>query len=177
MEYERKFKDAIYIAKMLLKDGEISQKSAERMFPELKESEDERIRKELIKLLKKMTNGIVENYTPVPLEDFVGWLEKLNLKGLSKEDAVMIKDIAVSLPKMAVGCKEILPSLAKEYSERLKALEIHCASKLEWSEEDEAHYKSVSLTINAMKAQFKNTFGYESDIKWLESLKDKLSNP
>lgn len=48
----------------------------ETFFPELKESEDERIRKELIRLLNTMTDGIVENYTTIPLRDFVAWLEK-----------------------------------------------------------------------------------------------------
>lgn len=43
---------------------------------ELKESEDERIRKELIQLLSKMTDGIIENYTPIPLRDFIAHLEK-----------------------------------------------------------------------------------------------------
>ena len=48
----------------------------ETLIPELKESEDERIRKELIKLMRQISDTIVENYTTVPISDFVAWLEK-----------------------------------------------------------------------------------------------------
>lgn len=47
------------------------------LIPELAEkSGDEKIREELIKLLNILSDGIVENYTTVPLKDFVAYLEK-----------------------------------------------------------------------------------------------------
>ena len=47
---------------------------------ELKDNEDERIRKELIKLLNFLPEGIAENYTAVSLKDFVAYLEKQKKK-------------------------------------------------------------------------------------------------
>ena len=43
--------NAIGIVRLMLTDGVISQEIAEKYFPELAESEDERIRKELIAII------------------------------------------------------------------------------------------------------------------------------
>ena len=53
MDYEKKYKEAIEIAKTMIDDlrkGEdiLSVSNLEAMFPELKESEDEKIRKEIV---------------------------------------------------------------------------------------------------------------------------------
>ena len=54
MNYEQKYKDAVERAKTLYDNasGMILKKWVEQVFPELKESEDERIRKRLIQLFQ-----------------------------------------------------------------------------------------------------------------------------
>ena len=56
--------------------------------------EDEMIRKELIRLLSKMTDAddIIENYTPIPLRDFIAYLEKQGQKPTSTEDMPYVAD-------------------------------------------------------------------------------------
>lgn len=55
---------------------------------EINEYDDDTIRKELVKLMKKMTDGIIENYTPVPLREFVSWLEKQKSAKWNEEDEI-----------------------------------------------------------------------------------------
>ena len=43
--YEKAYKEALNLAKELVSKGKLSQEEAEKMFPELAESEDEKIRK------------------------------------------------------------------------------------------------------------------------------------
>lgn len=64
----------------------------EELFPELKESEDERIRYELIKLMKQMSNTIVENYTTIEISTFVDWLEKQGEQETTKAITVIERD-------------------------------------------------------------------------------------
>ncbi|MER2009675.1 MAG: hypothetical protein ABS939_19745 [Psychrobacillus sp.] len=89
MNYEKKYKDALKRAKNLHKDaidmGEnIRAKQCEIIFPELKESEGEDIRKDIISNLKRYVNCIKDGYDAPSAKDFVikeiekqiAWLEK-----------------------------------------------------------------------------------------------------
>jgi hypothetical protein len=75
-------KTPIDIVKDMVSDGQISQEVAERYFPELRESEDERIRKSIIGFL--ITISSLKDGKTVSNEDFdskailewVAWLEK-----------------------------------------------------------------------------------------------------
>lgn len=78
MNYEKKYKEALERAKNLHKDainmGEnIRAKQCEIIFPELKESEDEKIRKELVQYLNDYPNLPNGHYCR---DDFFAWLEK-----------------------------------------------------------------------------------------------------
>lgn len=67
MDYKNK--EALEIVKQMVTDGQLAQDVAERYFPELKESEDDRIRKNLIDYLKEF----------VPFDDtgtYIAWLER-----------------------------------------------------------------------------------------------------
>lgn len=79
MNYEKAYKEALERAKESLKDGTISSNTIsyiEEIFPELKESEDDRIRKALIKYYSFDKDGgshALDNITP---KQIVTWLEK-----------------------------------------------------------------------------------------------------
>ena len=67
MDYENKHKEEIIRATQLWECGDITRENLEYIFPELVESEDEKIRKELIKFVK----------VNIPNEErYIAWLEK-----------------------------------------------------------------------------------------------------
>lgn len=79
MDYKKKYEQAIENFKKIKaanKDNNELVDFIEYEYPELKENMDEKIRKELIKLMKQMSNTIVENYTTIEISTFVAWLEK-----------------------------------------------------------------------------------------------------
>lgn len=76
MNYEKKYKEAQkWIESIYSELSHEQQMEAEAFFPELKESEDERIRKSIIKFLIDVNNGA---YTKSELEiaSWIAWLEK-----------------------------------------------------------------------------------------------------
>lgn len=79
-EKAKRYNEAIEIARKINNGDDVTAAPGwttyEVIFPELRESEDEIIRKELIKLMKKMSNTIVENYTTIEISTFISWLEK-----------------------------------------------------------------------------------------------------
>ena len=83
MDYERKYKEAVNKIKNLLDDGEkngftiVTYKTdLESIFPELKESEDERIRKEIITLIQSCDKGCYTTISPSRIKEYTAWLEK-----------------------------------------------------------------------------------------------------
>ena len=74
MDYEQKYKKALERAREELGSGCFDRGTIEYIFPELKESEDERIRQAIIDTLKGYrnlgsTNGVLK-------ENMIAWLEK-----------------------------------------------------------------------------------------------------
>lgn len=77
MDYEKKYKDALEKVRRLLKDQEIALHAREKLanvFPELKESEDERIRKAIISYISHGQHCGVSN------ANMIAWLEKQGFK-------------------------------------------------------------------------------------------------
>ena len=80
MDYEKKYKKALERAKKLHKDAITLQleqdiKDYEYIFSELKESEDERIRKAISQCIEDM-RGQFEKLYSVHHKDAIAWLEK-----------------------------------------------------------------------------------------------------
>lgn len=117
--------------------GEITRTNYEYMFPELKESEDERIRKEIIEFIErnKKTNA------PIPsdpyLDNWIAWLKKQGeQKPWSEEDIATISRV-ISIVKWAAYSDHSHPILndkgATELVERLKSLK----QRYTWKPSDE----------------------------------------
>lgn len=64
--------DAIGIVRQMIADGQVSQEVAEKYFPELKESEDERLGKELIRFIK----GYFPDETSEQRKAYLAWIER-----------------------------------------------------------------------------------------------------
>lgn len=77
--------NSIELTKQLVKDGKISQEIAETIFPELKESEDERIRKILIDAFTKKNCSQVDELVDCRLTsgEIIEWLEKQGSQNLA----------------------------------------------------------------------------------------------
>lgn len=82
MDNERKYKEALERAKKLYEKGTITE-SIGYIFPELKESEDEKIRKALIELVKYAKKNCLElldkPFNVVSMDAMLAWLEKLEV--------------------------------------------------------------------------------------------------
>ena len=79
----------------LLNSKELSKEQKEKLeviFPELKESEDERIRKELLQIAKESEDSFYMVMTPNKREKLIAWLERQGeQKAWSEEDKNMLK--------------------------------------------------------------------------------------
>ena len=76
MDYEKKYKEALGRAKKLYEQGTITE-SLGYVFPELKESKDERIRKAIYIYLDWLDGR--KDYAPkgiYTIKDMIAWLEK-----------------------------------------------------------------------------------------------------
>jgi hypothetical protein len=81
MDYKKKYEDALERMKSWAR-GEHpeyfteTQKAAEFIFPELAESENERIRKRLICGMNALKDQKNETFAAIPIDDCITWLEK-----------------------------------------------------------------------------------------------------
>ena len=94
MDYKKKYKNALEWARQVM-NGETGfiRKEVEEVFPELKESEDEKIRKALIKYYSFDKNGgshALDNITP---KQIVVWLEKqsIDISSFPEEQQVFMQ--------------------------------------------------------------------------------------
>lgn len=170
--YEQKYKEALGWMQSLYKGLHgITKEDAEHYFPELKESEDERIRKELIEFVKSR-GGFKHEY--------IVWLEKQggekseenegNLGGISsnwsEEDEKMIETI----------CKE--GNLKPSEQHWLKSLKdrVQPQPKQEWSEYDEIQLSEAIQMIEANGTWIRSEDAVKKVSNWLKSLKSLKPN-
>lgn len=73
MDYEKKYKEALERAKGMWEQGMMPER-IEYIFPELKESEDERIRRKFIEALKEC--GFTHFDNEFTVQEALDWLEK-----------------------------------------------------------------------------------------------------
>ena len=81
MDYNEKYKRALERAKKLYEQGTITE-SLGYVFPELQESEDEKIRKELIEHIKANKEADYVLFKKFSPDDVIAWLEKQGEKKL-----------------------------------------------------------------------------------------------
>jgi len=74
MDYKEKYEKALERARKLNADNMLSDEATEEIFPELKESEDERIRKHIVEIMKSLPGGYW--YGQKEKDDSLAWLER-----------------------------------------------------------------------------------------------------
>ena len=138
---------------MLLKEGVINKDGIicdnfNRIFPELKESEDEKIRKDLITFLDDVWHlGKDANFgkwDKADCSDWINWLEKQGGQKpaeWSEEDKVILNNIIRSVHMKSIKPLDEMNAMSKykKYEDFLKSLPARFSlqPKAEWSEEDE----------------------------------------
>lgn len=142
----------------------------DEVFPELKESEDERIRKFLVELV---SNDKANNYNGlykdrgVRFDDVLSYLEKQKeqkpIPSLDRGDEIILKAICEEL-KDAPGWVERIEgwySLAKDAQQ-----------PAEWSEEDEKMHQAILQDLANIHAAFPKV-NIQPEFDWLKSLKNR----
>lgn len=169
--YEKKYKEALEWARKVMqgKVGFVLDDVLEK-FPELKESEDERIRKRIIQAL----HGDVLEMSEI--KEAVDWLEKRGEQksSWSEEDEYCRHQLIVFCENCMVP-----DSGAIKCANWLKSLKDKVQPKQEWSEEDEAHLYSLITHLEQWIKKHPNTTGADvqgENIAWLKSLKDRATS-
>lgn len=187
-DYEKKYKETIawidIIMPTLTKE---QQEDALENFPELAESEDERIRKDIIRYLKESI-GDEDIISP-----WLTWLEKQGEKDkLIKElgeykvkytQEVLEKHINSMNDKDDERLRKTTIAFLKDFAEQGYENAVECIDWLEkqgkrnpvWSEEDPKRIDYICDFIwKNRKGDTDEIYQQEQDVKWLKSLKQRL---
>lgn len=175
MDYEKKYKEALEKAKKYDVSGKVDPVFLSDIFPELVESEDESIRKELIDFVCSRLAGFELG------NRFVTWIKKQKPVEWSEEDVRKLNIAIYSL---------LRPSEAYTKSEREQVVcwlkSFFPQPKQEWSKED---IEMIDYLIRCCETEHEelcnDKYGHQdivSDLKrncrkkwdWLESLKNKV---
>ena len=178
-EKARAYDEALEIANAAYKDEDRHLKATlERIFPELKESEDEKIRKELITHCRN-TRCVTEEEA----EKIAKWSPQeesciCQLESLVKEQWRQAEEVnnAVDIKKMQelmFFLKTLNPNKKPQRMISAEAKEaMYDKPACAWSEEDESWFKELEL----MALSFSNDVSYlKKFFDWLNSLKDRYT--
>lgn len=195
-EKSKAYDEAFERASITHKNGDSHLKATlERIFPELQEGDDEKIKQVLIDLVKCNERSGYLVLNNVSTDSMISWLEKQSeqkptLPTWSEEDERLLQCLAEDqeealnkVKNSKYGHSEIISDLKEMYEERidwLKSLKerVQPQPKREWSEED---IETMSLAIDILgyferhcKELSHPSDDIEKVISWLESLKERL---
>ena len=174
MDYEQKYKESLERAKewMAGKYGhyvsDTPQEIAEFIFPELKESEDEMIRKAIIEHFAGSHSSMFP-YKGFTKEQILAWLEKQNHDGKKwiYEDAYIKERDQL----FQDGIDEVLENPQKY------GLEKQSKQNLTWSEEDDKRINRIYDFLWKHKRGFSAIiWQIEEDANWLKSIKERVQS-
>ena len=115
--YEKLYKEALEKARDMLSYKEVRKEDMEYLFPELAESEDERIRKELIDFVKSRLVGFPD------CKRFTDWLEKQEKKDIL-DDAILLDNNEDGLIAETIKEKQGKQESAEEVEPKFKVGDI-----------------------------------------------------
>lgn len=179
--------DRLRLAKKALESGSYDKDTIEYIFPELKESEDEKIRKALIKYFTLSDDNADYQCCGVHCKDIVAWLErqgehkhvvpKFRVGDKIKKGYLTytVEDIGEDSYKLQAyskdgdkGCTEFLTiGYEKDY-------ELVESKPIEWSEEDKKMLEKVIANIECPPCTTANYKPIREMVDWLKFLKDRV---
>ena len=159
-DYKKKYEEAIFRMNKWVEGSEIidPKEIAEFIFPELKESEDERIRKEIVYYLDREIALSNFGRDIATLKKWITWLEKQGEQTPIDAETTELNALAF-LTELGYTCippRKQMPA---------------------WSEEDEEMFDAVIADIQfTQKAHTHddNQVVYEREIDWLKSIKERM---
>ena len=193
MDYEKKYKEALERAKSLIGDTiieESGQHIAEVIFPELAESEDEKIRKAIHIYLDWLDGR--KDYQPkgdYTIKDMLAWLEKQGeqkpadkvepfdkYEGLTDFERTLA-DICIGWIGEELGWKQYIKDnadvLLKIAVEKFNSVQdVPFEQKSAWSEEDEVKINRIVACLENLNVADNDIL--LKDVDWLKSLKDRV---
>lgn len=178
---ENKYKAALERAKSAIKEcgdniGRI--RMIESIFPELVESEDEKIRKQIIAFLR--SPFINENIADWKVAPWIAYLEKVKDFDKQLEDAYKNSDEVqykrgydAAMREITYTEREADAKTIRELQERIKELSHSQVTKKSeqdgWTEEDERLLNGIYYTFEGIAP-----LSYEKEIDWLKSIKERV---
>ena len=140
------------------------------LFPELGESEDERIR-----------GAIIDHLKDYNLTEWAAWLEKQGEKPQGKSALEVWKDMRLEVYQQASGNRHE-PNYSDDSTKMFSLNDIDeiiekiSEQKPTWSDKDEEMLKWTNGNLTELKEQFGEKYGKVGEcISWLKSLKERLS--
>ena len=167
--YEKKYKNALTIAQSRFKieKDESVLTCLGMMFPELRESEDERIRKAIFKALSKKDARDVLLAEGVQVSEALSYLEKQKeQKPAEKQDYSGLNDLERAIHRgfLVAGVENVSVTIIKQTAQDCLA-HMHA----EWSEEDEKMMEKIDCYLSsAIGVSEEERQNIE---KWLKSLR------
>lgn len=177
------YKEKLKLAKEALDSGSYDKETIEYIFPELRESEDERIRKEILQLVSISGNGN-------QFEEIKDWLEKqgeqkrtpkykigdcIKYRGEKYEITnVTVTDnnfyYNVSLIEEPSDWGEVVAEIGMAAEEKMFKIKQEPA----WSEEDKKRISRIADFIwKNRKGDTDEIYQQEQDVNWLKSIKPR----
>ena len=158
-------------------------KQCEIIFHELKESDNERIRKELIEHCKNQAKPYIDTGNECPqIQSWITWLEKqghtdsIIEKAKTEKQRVIISetdgDANIDWDTRSLEDTKRLLECGLQYVNReLEKQGEHNFAK--WSEEDEHRVKDTIYFLETAKKHYASTVELDACIDWLKSLEDR----
>jgi len=172
MDYKKLHKDTIAKLQEMVNSGKITVEVARGICADfVPESEDERIRKELIDFLEYYRlNNVLDSKTIFLLTDSVAWLEKQGEK-----DKFIEKELECIKGYRENAIKR-LEELEKQGEQGANGNEREIPNS-SWSEYDSPYYDDIcEILINILHSETAdvNKDVVQKDLDWLKSLKDRV---
>lgn len=207
MNYEKKYKEALERAKEIIQDYKkrnlvdilfYAKEDLEGIFPELKESEDEKIRKVLIDYFnryKEQEECGIKTFFGIPTDNILAWLEKQGEQKASYTtivktggggiNALVTKELSTndcndgqkSADEVLKIRQEVYQSGYNDgYKHGIEDVKQGEQKSIEWSKEDERIYYSILADIRTKQDGSTSTLEtyYNEQISWLKSLKQRI---
>lgn len=145
---------------------------ARELFPEFYELEDEKIRKNICKLLW-------DNAPYEEAQEYIAWLEKQGekLPAWSEDDEIGLDDALWAIEQARTIAKDETDMGNLWYAEHfLNSIKdrVQSRPKQEWSEDDEHRSKDAIYFLETARKHYASTVEIDACIDWLKSLKDRI---
>lgn len=184
MDYEIAYKEVLDNAKKVLLDCTSDERNVvEYIFPELRESEEEKIKKELIDYIKSFPEKICLSHNK---EDVIAWLEKNGEQKTIEEvngddygiDALWHAQRILEKTLGSVDGYQTDDGILEHKAAITIVKKLYEQKPVEWSDEDEKMFRGVIAICDiwSTKTSFysKENDDIEKLKNWLKSIKDRI---